>query len=116
MRGTITDESSRTEQAQIDSVNQALAEILELRNKALEAGNEIGRYHAIIEVNDWLRQLTALLRDGSGVNGKEVRTVGLMLLRGISAWLNQQPDKMGMPSQLKAKIAATIEALEQWRP
>jgi hypothetical protein len=98
------------------AVNQVLAEILELRKKALEAGSEIGRYETIVEVNDWLHQLTALVNGDSSVTGEQVRTTGHRILRAISVWLNQQPDKFGMLSPLKARITAAIEALEQWKP
>jgi len=50
------------------------------------------------------------------VNGEQGRTTGLLILRAITAWLNQQPDKAGMMSQLKARVTTTIEALEQWKP
>ncbi len=110
--GTVT----QLKQQLAGAANQALVEILELREKALEAGNEIGRYETIVEINDWLRQLTALVNGDSNVNGEQVRTIGLLILRAISAWLNRQPDKFGMLSQLKARVATTIEAMEQWKP
>jgi predicted nucleic acid-binding Zn-ribbon protein len=97
------------------AVNQALAEILELRKKALEVGKEIGCYQTIINVNDWLRQLTALVASDSSVNGEQVKANGTLILRAISAWLNQQPDKFGRLLALKTRVNATIEALEQWK-
>lgn len=110
------DTVTRLKQDLEEGVNQALAEILELRDKALEVGNEIGRCQAIVEANNRLSELLAIVSGDGNVTGVQVRAAGLALLRGISAWLNQQPDMIGMLSQLKARVAATIEALEQWRP
>jgi myosin heavy subunit len=98
------------------AVHQALIEVLQLREKALEVGKEIGRCETVIEASDWIRQLMALVEGDSDVTGEQVRTTGHRILRAISAWLNQQPDKFGMLSPLKARVAATIEALEQWKP
>jgi DNA repair exonuclease SbcCD ATPase subunit len=98
------------------AVHQALIEVLQLREKALEVGKEIGRCETVIEASDWIRQLMALVEGDSDVAGEQVRTIGSRMLNAISAWLNQQPDKFGMLSPLKARVVATIEAIEQWKP
>jgi sugar-specific transcriptional regulator TrmB len=98
------------------AVHQALIEVLQLREKALEVGKEIGSYQTIINVNDRLRQLTALVAGDSGVNGEQVKANGTLILRAISAWLNQQTDEFGGLSQLKVSVNTTIGVLERWKP
>jgi myosin heavy subunit len=98
------------------AVHQALIEVLQLREKALEVGKEIRSYQTIINVNDRLRQLTALVAGDSGVNGEQVKANGTLILRAISAWLNQQTDEFGGLSQLKVSVNTTIGVLERWKP
>ena len=97
-------------------VDEAIGEVRRLKNQALEIGTELGRCRATVEVNDWLRQLLALVSGDGNVTGTQVRVTGLTLLRGISDWINLQPDEFGALSQLKVKVAATIEQLERWKP
>ncbi len=99
-----------------DGVEEAVTEVQRLKDQALEVGSELGRCQALVEANEWLRQLLALVRCDGDVTGNQVRVVGLALLRGISAWLNQQPDEIRALSQLKVRITDTIEELERWRP
>lgn len=96
-------------------VEEAIREVQRLKDQALEVGSELGRCQATVEVNEWLRQLLALVRCDGDVTGVQVRVVGLALLRGISAWINQRPDDIGALSQLKVRVASTIEELERWK-
>ena len=108
--------ATRLSQQLGNSVEEAIREVQKLKNQALEVGSELGRCQALVEVNEWLRQLLALVRGDGNVTGNQVRVVGLALLRGVSAWLNQQPDEIRALSQLKVRITDTIEELERWRP
>lgn len=99
-----------------DSMEEAIREVQKLRNQALDVGSELGRCQALVETNEWLRQLLALVRCDEDVSGVQVRVVGLALLRGILAWINQRPNDIGALSQLKVRVASTIEELERWRP
>jgi len=107
--------ATRLSQQLGDSVEEAIREVQKLRNHAFEVGSELGRCQATVEVNEWLRQLLALVRCDGDVTGVQVRVVGLALLRGISAWINQRPDDIRALSQLKVRVASTIEELERWK-
>jgi len=107
--------ATRLSQQLGDSVEEAIREVQRLKDQALEVGSELGRCQATVEANEWLRQLLALVRCDGDVTGVQVRVVGLALLRGISAWLNQQPDEIRALSQLKVRVASTIEELERWK-
>ena len=107
--------ATRLSQQLGDGVEEAIGEVQRLKDQALEVGSELGRCQATVEVSEWLRQLLALVRCDGDVTGVLVRVVGLALLRGISAWINQRPDDIGALSQLKVRVASTIEELERWK-
>lgn len=74
---------------------ETLAEIRQLRDKAVEVGKEIGRYEGMLQVNEWLNELLALVRGEDNVEGKRVRTIVLLVLRGTSAWFkHNEPGKV----------------------
>jgi predicted nucleic acid-binding Zn-ribbon protein len=66
---------------------KALDEMSRLRDETLEVGKEIGKYEATLQVNQWLRELLALVQGDESVEGKRVRAIALLVLRGIAAWL-----------------------------
>jgi predicted nucleic acid-binding Zn-ribbon protein len=69
---------------------EALAEVRRLRNEAVEVGREVGRYEGILQVNEWLNELLALVRGEENVEGKRVRIIALSVVRGIAIWLKRQ--------------------------
>jgi predicted nucleic acid-binding Zn-ribbon protein len=94
---------------------EALAEVRQLRDEALEVGKEVGRYQGIVEVNQWLNDLQALVRGEESIEGKRVRVIALSVLRGVAAWLKRyEPDNIGM-STISLTIDNLIRELEQWK-
>lgn len=71
-----------------DGVREATDTVRVLRNKALEAGHELGHHQAAIESNEWLRELLALASGKEGISGSQVRVIGMAVLRGITAWVS----------------------------
>ena len=93
---------------------EALAEVRQLRDEAVEIGREVGRYQGILQVNEWLNELLALVRGEENVEGKRVRTIALLVVRGIAIWLKRQ-DTYSLPfTSLSLTIERLISELEQW--
>jgi predicted nucleic acid-binding Zn-ribbon protein len=94
---------------------EALAEVRRLRDEALEVGKEVGRYQGILEVNQWLNELLALVHGEESIEGKRVRAIALSVLRGVVAWLKRyESDDIGM-STISLTIDNLIKELEQWK-
>lgn len=99
-----------------DGVEEAVAQVHGLSNQALELGKELGRYEAAVQANQWLRELVGLVKGNNSITSGQVRAIGLVVLRGMSAWLNRHSSDTGPSPLLMDKIRATIEALERWTP
>jgi len=67
--------------------NEALVEVRRLMDKAAELGKEVGQYEEIVQANQWLTELVALVRGEESVDTKRVRVLVLSVLRGAAAWL-----------------------------
>jgi predicted nucleic acid-binding Zn-ribbon protein len=94
---------------------EALAEVRRLRDEALEVGKEVGRYQGILEVNQWLNELLALVRGEESIEVKRVRVIALSVLRGVAAWLKcYESDNLGV-STISLTIDNLIRELEQWK-
>ena len=91
---------------------EALAEVRRLRDEAAEVGREVGRYEEIVETNQWLRELLALVRGDESVEGKRIRVIVLMVLRGTEVWLKQHNLEF---SSLSSYIGNLIRELERWK-
>lgn len=98
-----------------DGVDEALLEVQRLRNQALGLGKKLGHFEAVVQSNQWLRELLALVKGDDNVSSGQVRVIGLIVLRGMSAWLNQHPSDVGSSQLLRAKISAAVEELERWK-
>ena len=99
-----------------DGVEEAVAQVHGLSNQALELGKELGHFEAAVQANQWLRELLELVRGDNSITSGQVRAIGLVVLRGISAWLNRHSNDTEPSPLLVDKIGATIEALERWTP
>ncbi|MBI4215916.1 MAG: hypothetical protein HY687_00765 [Chloroflexi bacterium] len=96
-------------------VGEALAEVQKLRDQALKLGQEVGHIEADIEANPWFRSLLALAKGDAGVSADEARLVGLVVLRGLLAWLERNRDKVPTTSASLGECARIIiRELERW--
>jgi predicted nucleic acid-binding Zn-ribbon protein len=94
---------------------EALAEVRKLRDEALEAGKEVGRYQGIVEVNQWLNELLALVHGEESIEGQRVRVITLLVLRGTAAWFKRyESDDIGL-STISFTVSNLIRELEQWK-
>ena len=96
-------------------VDNALAEVSQLREQSLEAGREVGRYQEILEGNAWLKGLLALVRGEDSIESKRVRATVLLVLRGTAAWLTHNKANSLAVSTLSFTLENLIRELEQWK-
>ncbi len=95
--------------------NDVLAEVRRLRDEALELGIEVGQYKEMLQSNQWLSDLLALVRGEESIEGKGVRAIILLVLRGVAAWLKQnQADDLRF-STLAITVGNLIGELERWK-
>ena len=95
--------------------DEALAEVQRLKDEAVEVGKEVGRYEEMIQANQWLSELLALARGEESIEGKRVRVIALLVLRGTAAWLKQnKANNLGF-SSLSFTLENLIREVEQWK-
>lgn len=97
------------------SVHETLLEVKKLRNEALEMGQELGHCEAIVEANEWITTLAALVKGDGDIGTGEVRAAGLTVLRALDAWLRQHQGTIPHHYPLKTYLDSAIKELEQWK-
>jgi len=95
--------------------DEALADVHRLKGEALEVGKEVGRYEGILQVNQWLGELLALARGEESLEGKRVRVIVLLILRGAATWLKHNEADTLRFSTLPFTLENLIRELEQWK-
>ncbi len=95
--------------------DEALAEVRRLKEEAVEAGKEVGRHEEMIQANQWLSELLALARGEESIEGKRVRVIALLVLRGAAAWLKYNEANKLAVSSLSFTLENVIREVEQWK-
>jgi len=93
--------------------DEALAEIRRLRDEAVDVGREVGRYEGILQVNEWLNELMALVRGEEDIAGKRVRVIVLLVVRALHTWVKGQ--SFSSDALLPRATELLVGALEQWK-
>jgi chromosome segregation ATPase len=93
--------------------DEALAEMRRLRDEAVDVGREVGRYEGILQVNEWLNELTALVRGEEEIEGKRVRIIVLSVVRALHIWLKRQ--RSLSYTLLPVTAENLISELERWK-
>ena len=96
-------------------VGEALLEVQKLRSEAIELGEELGRYNATVEANQWLQTLVALVKGDGDIGASEVQVIGLLVLRGVQSWLEQNKSGVQLPFLLRTQVGKAIEEMIQWK-
>jgi DNA repair exonuclease SbcCD ATPase subunit len=96
-------------------MDEALVEVQRLRNQTLELGKELGHFQAVVESNQWLQELLALVKGNSQISSGQVRVIGLVVLRGILVWLKNHPNDIPLSQLLISKVSAATEEMERWK-
>jgi len=95
--------------------DEALVEVRRLRDETIEVGKEVGQYQEMLQANQWLNELLALVRGDESIEGKRVRVIVLSVLRGAEAWLkHNKANNLGF-SPLSLYAGNLIKELEQWK-
>ena len=94
---------------------KVLDEMSRLRDETLEVGKGIGKYEATLQVNQWLKELLALVQGDESVEGKRVRVITLLILRGIAAWLKHNKINNLAASNLLYTTENLITEFERWK-
>ena len=97
-----------------NGVGETLLEVRSLRSEALELGQELGRYNAVVEANQWLQTLVALVRGDGAISAGDVRVVALAVLRGLQGWLQQNQGQILGQYLLATLVDSAIRELERW--
>jgi len=98
-----------------NEVDKAIAGVGQLRDQSLETGKEVGRYEEILENNVWLKELFALVKGEPSIEAKQVRTIALLVARGVSSWLRVQDKYSTIFTSLSRVTNKLIEDFEQWK-
>lgn len=98
-----------------NAMAEALLEVQRLRTQALELGQEVGHYDAMIKGNQSLQTIVALVKGDGSTTAADVRVVGLAVLRGCNAWFQQNQGQTSLPFGLMSRMDSTIRELEQWK-
>ncbi len=95
--------------------DETLAEVRRLKDETLEVGKEIGQYEEILQANEWLNELLALIKGGESVAGKRVRAIALLVVRGVAVWLKHNKAENQIFSPLLSATENLVRELEQWK-
>ncbi len=98
------------------SMRDSFAQVNKLRDQSLVLGKELGQLTGIIEANEWLRSLQALIRNDNSVEPAKVRAIAIMVLRGIHDWLEKEYHDDYSLSLLKMSIGNVMGEVEKWKP
>jgi predicted nucleic acid-binding Zn-ribbon protein len=93
---------------------EALAEMRRLRDEVIELGREVGRAEGILQVNQWLNELMALVRGEEGIAGERVRIIALLVVRALHTWVKRQYSLS--LTLLPVTVENLISELERWKP
>ncbi len=81
----------------------------------MKVGKEIGRYQEMLQANQWLGELLALVRGEETIEGKRVRAIALSVLRGTAAWLKHNKANNLAASTPSYTLENLIREVEQWK-
>jgi len=93
--------------------DEALLEVRRIRDEIIDVGKEIGRYEQMVQANQWLSNLYALVNGDDGIEAERIRGIVLPVLRGVTTWLerNQGHNARYM---LPFAVKNLITEMEQW--
>jgi DNA repair exonuclease SbcCD ATPase subunit len=98
-----------------NGIQEGIEEVVRLKAEAIELGKEIGRFEATVEANEWINKLFSLAKGDDCVSAGDVRVIGLMLLKAVSAWLDRNYGSDMSTYLLKGTIGSAVSELERWK-
>jgi DNA repair exonuclease SbcCD ATPase subunit len=97
-------------------IEEGIDEIARLKKEALETGKELGELEATIKNNVWLADALSLLKGEDKVTASQVRVIGLVVLKGMEAWLERNFSDELIFYTLKRMTISLVDELEKWKP
>ena len=94
---------------------EALSTVYQLKEESIKVGQDMGQYKGILEESEWVKRLTALVHGNNNVDAADIRTIGLLVNQGISAWLRQHGEKSNTIGLLAIDAQAFLIGLEKWQ-
>ncbi len=98
------------------ALSNAVAPIEELREKALELGQELGHHRAILDSNEYIRGLSSLITGTSQLTAGQTRLVVLAVMRPAYEWMRLNQAQLSLPKDLMTSLGWCIKDLERWQP
>jgi len=95
--------------------NEVLEVVKNLKDGALQTGTDIGRYQGIVEANQWLVGLLALVNSDEKVEPTLVRAILMRVLRGTQPWMKSNILKGGVNSPLLKAVDLLVSELQGWQ-
>jgi len=95
--------------------DEILGTVTHIKDQAYDIGTEMGRYEGIVEANDWLIDLLAMMKGDDKLEAAKVRAILLPIIRGSQPWMKSNKEKVGMTSPIPQALALLVEGLEQWQ-
>ena len=95
--------------------DEMLGTMQHIKDQAFDIGKEVGRYEGIVEANDWLVDLFALMKGEENLEAMKVRAILLLVIRGAQPWMKRNQEKTGMNSSISQALALLVGGLEQWQ-
>jgi hypothetical protein len=81
----------------------------------MDVGKEVGRYEGILQVNEWLNELMALVRGEENIEGNRVRIIVLPVVRALHSWLKNHHSYSLSFTSLSFAVERLISDLETWK-
>lgn len=97
------------------SVHETVLEVEKLGKEALEIGQELGHCEAIVEANEWVSTLAALIKGDGDIGRSQVRAASLSVLRALDGWIKWDQSRISQHYLLKTYLYSAIKELEQWK-
>lgn len=94
--------------------DQCRKELQSVRDEAVKAGKDVGRLEHIVECNQWILDLLAMIQGDRVVEPRKVKGIMLLVMLSFSAWLKIQEKTLGFYS-LDFAVSNFIKELEQWK-
>jgi chromosome segregation ATPase len=112
MNQSVQEAAAKLKQDLQKSSDEAVLEVQNIKNQALEVGQELGHFSGIVEADGWLKTLASLIKGDASASAAEVRTVALAVVLGLRSYMQHQ----GTPSYLLTTyLNNVIQELEQWK-
>jgi myosin heavy subunit len=95
---------------------EALAAVYQLKDESIKVGQDMGQYKGILTESEWLKKLLPLVHGEEGnVDAADIRTIALLVNRGVAAWLGQQGTKSPTIELLALEAQKFLTGLEKWK-